>query len=114
MAPNGLRNARLTAMRARLTISDKSFTTFCSGGIDSGLITRIAAPEITYHCNYSDPDCNETFFAQQVVQGQRERLFVVNARESFDLVARLADIIEDFDELTIGSVILPLDYCSRR
>ena len=91
------------------TISDTSFTTFCSGGMDSGLITRLAAPEIAYHCNYSDPDCNETFFAQQVVQGQRERLFVVNAQESFDLVAKLSDIIEDFDELTIGSVILPLD-----
>lgn len=91
------------------TISDTSFTTFCSGGIDSSLITRIVRPEIAYHCNYSDPDCNETFFAQQVVQDTTTRLFVVNAQESFNLVARLADIIEDFDELTIGSVILPLD-----
>jgi asparagine synthase (glutamine-hydrolysing) len=37
------------------------------------------------------------------------RLFVVNAQESFDLVERLRDIVNDFDELTIGSVILPLD-----
>ena len=91
------------------TISDTPFTTFCSGGLDSSLITRIARPEIAYHCNYSDPECNETFFAQQVVQGTGIRLFVVNAQESFDLVARLADIVEDFDELSIGSVILPLD-----
>jgi asparagine synthase (glutamine-hydrolysing) len=91
------------------TISDTSFTTFCSGGLDSSLITRIAEPEIAYHCNYSDPDCNETFFAQQVVAGQHERLFVVNAQEEFDLVQRLSDIVKDFDELTIGSVILPLD-----
>ena len=91
------------------TISDTSFTTFCSGGLDSSLITRIARPEIAYHCNYSDPECNETFFAQQVVQGTGIRLFVVNAQESFNLVTRLADIIEDFDELSIGSVILPLD-----
>jgi asparagine synthase (glutamine-hydrolysing) len=91
------------------TISDTPFTTFCSGGLDSGLITRLAQPEIAYHCNYSDPECNETFFAQQVVQGIETRLFVVNAQESFNLVARLADIIEDFDELTIGSVILPMD-----
>ncbi|HEU4877844.1 MAG TPA: asparagine synthase (glutamine-hydrolyzing) [Gemmatimonadaceae bacterium] len=91
------------------TISDTSFTTFCSGGLDSSLITRIAEPEIAYHCNYSDPDCNETFFAQQVVAGRAERLFVVNAREEFDLVDRLSDIVRDFDELTIGSVILPLD-----
>jgi asparagine synthase (glutamine-hydrolysing) len=91
------------------TISDTSFTTFCSGGIDSSLITRLAGPEITYHCNYSDPDCNETFFAQQVVRGHPERLFVVNAQEDFNLVDRLADIVRDFDELTIGSVILPLD-----
>jgi len=91
------------------TISDTPFTTFCSGGLDSTLITRIARPEIAYHCNYSDPECNETFFAQQAVQGTDTRLFVVNAQESFNLVARLADIVEDFDELSIGSVILPLD-----
>ncbi|MBA3672495.1 MAG: asparagine synthase (glutamine-hydrolyzing) [Gemmatimonadaceae bacterium] len=91
------------------TISDTSFTTFCSGGIDSSLITSIAGPEIAYHCNYSDPECNETFFAQQVVEGRQERLFVVNAQENFDLVDKLGDIVKDFDELTIGSVILPLD-----
>jgi asparagine synthase (glutamine-hydrolysing) len=91
------------------TISDTSFTTFCSGGIDSSLITRITQPEIAYHCNFADPECNETFFAQQVVEGQSQRLFVVNASEEFNLVEKLADIVDDFDELTIGSVILPLD-----
>ncbi|MFZ0819286.1 MAG: asparagine synthase (glutamine-hydrolyzing) [Candidatus Acidiferrales bacterium] len=91
------------------TISDTSFTTFCSGGIDSSLITRIAAPEIAYHCNYSDPDCNETIYAKQVVEGTPTRLFVVNAQESFDLVEKLGDIVQDFDEPSIGSVILPLD-----
>jgi asparagine synthase (glutamine-hydrolysing) len=91
------------------TISDTSFTTFCSGGIDSSLITRLTKPEIGYHCNFSDPDCNETFFAQQVVEGTPTRLFVVNAREEFNLVERVADLIDDFDELSIGSVILPLD-----
>jgi asparagine synthase (glutamine-hydrolysing) len=91
------------------TISDTAVTTFCSGGIDSSLITRLVRPELAYHCNFSDPDCNETFFAQQVIDGTPTRLFVVNAREEFDLVDRLANIVEDFDELTIGSVILPLD-----
>ena len=91
------------------TISDTSFTTFCSGGLDSSLITRFAEPAIAYHCNYSDPDCNETFYARQVVESTATRLFVVNARESFDLVDKLQDIVKDFDEPTIGSVILPLD-----
>jgi len=91
------------------TISDTPFTTLCSGGLDSSLITRIAGPEVAYHCNYSDPECNETFYAQQVVRDTPTRLFTVNAQESFDLVSRLADIVQDFDELTIGSVILPLD-----
>jgi asparagine synthase (glutamine-hydrolysing) len=91
------------------TISDTSFTTFCSGGIDSSLITRIAEPEIAYHANYSDPDCNETFFAEQAIEGTATRLFVVNAQERFDLVEKLREIVEDFDEPTIGSVILPLD-----
>lgn len=91
------------------TISDTSFTTFCSGGLDSSVITRVTGPEIAYHCNYSDPECNETFYAQQVVDGTETRLFVVNAQEDFNLVDRLRSIVEDFDELTIGSVILPLE-----
>ncbi|HZU28934.1 MAG TPA: asparagine synthase (glutamine-hydrolyzing) [Bryobacteraceae bacterium] len=91
------------------TISDTSFTSFCSGGMDSSLITSITQPEVAYHCNYSDPDCNETFFAREVVKDLPTRLMVVNAQESFDLIQRLKSIVEDFDELTIGSVILPLD-----
>lgn len=101
--------ALLTSAVLQSTISDTSFTTFCSGGIDSSLITRITEPETAYHCNYSDPECNETFFAQQVIEGSPTRLFVVNAQEEFDLVRKLDDIVDDFDELTIGSVILPLD-----
>ncbi len=91
------------------TVGDTPFTTLCSGGIDSSLITRLASPEMAYHCNYSDPECNETFYAQQAVGGTSTRLFVVNANESFDLVSRLENILEDFDEMTVGSVILPLD-----
>lgn len=91
------------------TISDTSFTTFCSGGIDSSLITSIACPEIAYHCNFSDPECNETFYAQQVVRDMDTRLFTVNAEEDFELLPKLESIVEDFDELTIGSVILPLE-----
>lgn len=91
------------------TISDIAFTTTCSGGIDSSAITRITQPEVAYHCNFADPQCNETFFAQRVVQDVPTRLMVVNAQERFNLVERLTDIVEDFDELCIGSVILPLD-----
>jgi asparagine synthase (glutamine-hydrolysing) len=91
------------------TISDTSFTTFCSGGIDSSLITSVTQPDVAYHCNYSDPDCNETFYAREVVAKLPTRLMVVNAQESFDIIARLSSLVEDFDELTIGSVILPLD-----
>jgi asparagine synthase (glutamine-hydrolysing) len=91
------------------TVGDTPFTTLCSGGIDSSLITRLASPEIAYHCNYSDPECNETFYARQVVGDTSTRLFVVNATESFDLVSRIENILEDFDEMTVGSVILPLD-----
>ena len=91
------------------TISDTSFTTFCSGGLDSSVITRMTTPEIAYHCNYSDPECNETFYAQQVVEGTDIRLFVVNAQEQFNLIDRLRSIVDDFDELTIGSVLLPLE-----
>ncbi len=91
------------------TISDTSFTTFCSGGLDSSLITRLTQPELAYHSNYSDPDCNETLWARRAVEDTDIRLFVVNAQEDFSLVDRLDDILDDFDELSIGSVILPLD-----
>lgn len=91
------------------TISDTPFASSCSGGIDSSLVTRIARPEVAYHCNYSDPECNETFFAKQAVENTPIRLMVVNAEESFHLIERMRSIVEDFDELSIGSVILPLE-----
>lgn len=111
LSPEWLEETRELLLQCALdsTISDTSFTTFCSGGMDSSFITRVTQPEVAYHCNYSDPDCNETFFAQQVVEDTPTRLFVVNAQESFDMVSKLKEIVEDFDELTIGSVILPLD-----
>jgi asparagine synthase (glutamine-hydrolysing) len=99
----------LTECVLESTVSDVPYATLCSGGLDSSVLTRIAAPDIAYHCNYSDPDCNETFFARRVVEGTATRLLVVNASESFDLVGKLQDIVEDFDDLSIGSVILPLD-----
>ncbi len=99
----------LTECVLESTVSDVPFATLCSGGLDSSLLTRIAHPDIAYHCNYSDPDCNETFFARQVVEGTQTRLYVINATETFNLVERLTSIIEDFDELSIGSVVLPLE-----
>ncbi len=91
------------------TVGDTSFTSLCSGGLDSSAVTRITDPEVAYHGNYSDPECNETFFAEEAVRGTGTRLLVVNAREDLDLVERLRSIVEDFDELGVGSVILPLD-----
>lgn len=111
LTPEWIRETRELIRESVLesTISDTSFSTFCSGGLDSSLITGITRPEIAYHCNFSDPECNETFFAQRVVEQMSTRLFVVNAQEDFNLVSRLDDIVKDFDELSIGSVILPMD-----
>jgi len=107
-------NELIVSCCQKSTISDTSFTTFCSGGTDSSLITAITRPDVAYHCNYKDPDCNETFFAKQVIDhiranGGNTRLMTINAEEEFDLCARVASIIEDFDEPAIGSVIFPLD-----
>lgn len=91
------------------TIGDTPFTTLCSGGLDSSAVTRITEPEVAYHCNFSDPECNETQYAKAAVDGTKVRLMVTNAQEDFDIVERLTDVVADFDELSVGSVILPLD-----
>jgi asparagine synthase (glutamine-hydrolysing) len=89
--------------------SDRPVTSTCSGGLDSSLVTRMLQPEVAYHANFTDPDVNETQWAKAAVEGIDTRLMVVNAREEFNLVERLDQIVEDFDELSVGSVILPLD-----
>ena len=91
------------------TESDTPITSIISGGIDSSLITRIIKPDIAYHAYFSDPDCNELNWAELALQGTSTDLVPIPATESFDLVSRLDSILEDFDELSIGSVILPLE-----
>jgi asparagine synthase (glutamine-hydrolysing) len=88
---------------------DVAVTSTCSGGLDSSLVTRILAPEVAYHGNFSLGECNETKWATAAVEGTDTRLLVTNCQEDFDLVSRLDSLIEDVDELTVGSVILPLD-----
>lgn len=94
---------------ASASTGDRAVTSTCSGGLDSSLVTRMAEPSVAYHSNFTDPDCNETQWAKAALEGSPTRLMVVNAREHFDLVARLDGLVEDFDELTVGSVILPLE-----
>lgn len=89
------------------TVGDVPFTTTCSGGLDSSAVTAILRPGRAYHANFSDPDCNETRYAKLV----GVPLMVTNARqhEGQGLIDALRSLVEDFDELGVGSVILPLD-----
>lgn len=91
------------------TESDTPLTTIISGGIDSSLITRVINPETAYHAYFSDPDCNELAWAELALRNTETDLIALQATENFDLVSRLDDILDDFDELSIGSVILPLE-----
>jgi asparagine synthase (glutamine-hydrolysing) len=91
------------------TESDTPLTTIISGGIDSSLITRIVKPNQAYHAYFSDPDCNELPWAELALKGTSTELIPLQASDSFNLVDRLNNIIDDFDELSIGSVILPLE-----
>lgn len=104
-------DARDTLVDACLsaTASDVGFATTCSGGIDSSLVTRITQPNLAFHANYADPDCNETQWAKTVVADTDTRLMVINCDEEPDLVTRLESLVEDFDDLAVGSVILPAD-----
>lgn len=92
-------------------MGDVPFTTTCSGGLDSSAVTAILRPEHAYHANFSDPDCNETQYARLV----HPSLMVTNATDhrGQGLVDALRSIVEDFDELGVGSVILPLDDLFR-
>ncbi|MCA0375897.1 MAG: asparagine synthase (glutamine-hydrolyzing) [Gemmatimonadetes bacterium] len=91
------------------TVSDTPVTTLCSGGLDSTLLTRLVRPDVAYHANYADPDCNETAWAKLAVEDLPTRLFTVNAQEEVALVDRLTSLLEDVDDPAIGAVILPLD-----
>mgnify|MGYP001559843557 CR=1 FL=1 len=92
------------------TSSDVGFTTTCSGGLDSSVVTRIVEPPLAYHANYSSAEYNETGWAQAVVAGTRTRLYTVNATEPkfLDLCTRVDELVQDQDDITVGSVILPL------
>jgi asparagine synthase (glutamine-hydrolysing) len=61
------------------TIGDTPFTTLCSGGLDSSLITRIARPEVAYHCNYPDRSATRRSSPSRRC-GEPHALFVVNAQ----------------------------------
>lgn len=111
---------KLVAAVTEATSSDVGLTTTCSGGLDSSVVTRIVGPALAYHANYSGSQYNETGWARAVVAGTRTRLYTVNATEpeSLDLCARVDDLVQDQDDITVGSVILPLselfDAISRR
>lgn len=91
------------------TTSDVSFASTCSGGLDSSVVTRLAEPQVAYHGNYSGPEFNETQWARAVVEGTKTRLFVHNSNETPDLCSTLVDLVQDQDDLSVGSVVLPLD-----
>lgn len=91
------------------TTADVPFTSTCSGGLDSSVVTKLTEPGLAYHSNYSGKDFNETQHAKTVVESTTTRLFVHNANEHPDLVARVRDIVQDQDDLSVGSVVLPLD-----
>lgn len=107
-----VRDAQEKLVRAvgEATSSDVGFTTTCSGGLDSSVVTRVAEPSLAYHANYSGAEYNETGWARAVVEGTRTRLYTVNATEpgSLDLCARVDELVQDQDDITVGSVILPL------
>lgn len=90
------------------------WATTCSGGLDSSLVTRIAAPDVAWHCNYTEPECNETRHAQAAVHGTVTRLHVVNAHEHPDLLARVDSLVQDLDDPSVGSVVLPMDDMLER
>jgi asparagine synthase (glutamine-hydrolysing) len=104
----------LTDCVVEATTSDAGYTTTCSGGLDSSLVTRLAEPRIAFHGNFSDPECNETRWAQSALDGSDTRLFVVNCDETTPITERIRSLVEDFDDLAVGSAILPLDDLFRR
>jgi len=96
------------------TLGRRPWTVLTSGGIDSTIVTRITQPTEAFHSFFTNPGCNELDFARVAINDTSSRLIEVQASEKFNLVERLGSIIEDFDDPSVGSVILPLDELLTR
>ena len=101
--------AQMVAGIRQCTEGRRPWTVLAGGGIDSTIITRITQPTEAFHSFFSNPACNELAFARAATHGISSQLVEMQASESFNLVERLDSIIQDFDDPSIGSVILPLD-----
>lgn len=111
-----LRELLYSAVQYRM-ISDVPFGTFLSGGIDSSLITAVAAaispePVKTFSISFPESPRNEASYARAVAQhlGTRHHAFEVTEKEGMEWVPSLTDI---YDEPFADSSAIPTLFVSK-
>ena len=87
---------------SRQMVSDVPLGTFCSGGIDSSLVTAIASkhsrePINTYSVGFDEPEFDESQFAEAVSRHCRTRHHRLNVCAE-DFAALLPDLIWQYDQ----------------
>lgn len=101
----------------RQMISDVPLGTFLSGGIDSSLVTAVAAhisdkPVKTFSIGFDDPKFDESPYAAQIATHLKteHHTFMVSAKEVLDLVP---DFFSVYDEPFADSSAFPTMLVSR-
>lgn len=107
----------LFAAVERQMVSDVPLGTFLSGGIDSSLVTAVAAtvsnrPVKTFSIGFEDPKFDESLYAQQVADHLKtdHHLFKVKFE---DILALVPEFIQVYDEPFADSSAFPTMLVSR-
>lgn len=111
-----LKNLVETSVKYRL-ISDVPFGTFLSGGIDSSLVSAVAATVHntrldTYTIGFEENAKNEALFAREVAKhiGSRHHEFILKEK---DAVPLLEEILDTYDEPFADSSAIPTMMVSK-